>query len=77
MKRVTELYKKCFSVDRKTGEKTYLNPKLSKEELTFLYEIDNPIDGFGYQKTQELGNCVTKENHQKMFRLFLIAVLKI
>ena len=50
MKRVTELYKKCFSVDRKTGEKTYLNPKLSKEELTFLYEIDNPIDGFGYQK---------------------------
>src|SRR3989338_3430367 len=40
MKKVTELYQKCFKIDRKTQEKTYLNPTLTKEDLVFLYEIN-------------------------------------
>ncbi|MDP3955652.1 MAG: hypothetical protein Q8Q18_00190 [bacterium] len=50
MKKVTEIYKKCFSVDRKTKEKSALNPTLTKKELQFLYEINGNIEGFGYQK---------------------------
>lgn len=50
MRKMTDIYNKCFSVDKKTDEKKYLNPELSKEELRFLYEIDSEIEGFGYQK---------------------------
>ena len=50
MKKMTTLYGKCFKEDRKTGEKTYLNPVLSKEDLVFLYEMDAKIEGFGYER---------------------------
>ena len=50
MKNITKLYRKCFKIDRKTKEKTYLNPTLTKEELQFLYEVNSTIEGFGYQK---------------------------
>jgi len=48
MQKMTVIHQKSFSVDEKTGVKTYLNPELTKEELMFLYEIDGKIEGFGY-----------------------------
>jgi hypothetical protein len=50
MKRMTALYQKYFHVDPKTKEKTLLSPTLTKEDIRFLYEIDEKIDGFGYDK---------------------------
>lgn len=47
MQQMTEIYKKSFSIDKKTEVKTYLEPKLTKEELSFLYELDRKIEGFG------------------------------
>ncbi len=52
MKQMTAIYDKCFKVDRKTRQKTYLNPELNAKELRFLYEIDSPIKGFGYEDTR-------------------------
>lgn len=48
MQQMTTIHKKCFSVDKKTGVKTYLSPHLNKEELIFLYELEGKIEGFGY-----------------------------
>ena len=50
MKKMTIIYEKSFKEDKKTGEKSYLNPELSKEELMFIHEINDSIQGFGYQK---------------------------
>ena len=50
MKRMTKLYNRFFKIDKKTKEKTNLNPELTRDDLSFLYEIDDSIDGFGYQK---------------------------
>ena len=30
--------------------KTKINQPLTREDLIFLYEIDQPIEGFGYDK---------------------------
>ncbi|MFH0804479.1 MAG: hypothetical protein V1896_02670 [Candidatus Zambryskibacteria bacterium] len=62
MKQMTEIYKKCFKIDRKTKEKTYLNPELTKEELVFLYEIDQKIEGFGYNKDPRIEEIREKRN---------------
>ena len=49
MKRLTEIYNKSFGhKDPKTGEREFLSPKYSAEELEFIYQLNNPIDGFGY-----------------------------
>lgn len=48
MQRMTMIYHKSFSVDKKTAVKTYLNPNFTKEELRFLYQVDGKIEGFGY-----------------------------
>jgi hypothetical protein len=50
MKKMTDIYKKCFQKDKQTGERSYLNPKLEKDELLFLYEMNSKIEGFGYKK---------------------------
>ncbi len=56
MKHLTAIYNQCFKVEKvKEGNneveyKTYLNPTLTKEDLIFLYEINVPIEGFGYIK---------------------------
>ncbi len=50
MKKVTEIWNKCFTEDKTTKEKTYLNPKLSKDDLMFLYEVNSSIEGFGYDR---------------------------
>jgi len=62
MKKMTAIYEKSFKEDRKTGEKTYLNPELSKDELIFLYEIDSKIQGFGYQKDSRIEELRQKRN---------------
>jgi len=42
--------------------KTQKNEKLSKTELEFLYEINSPIEGFGYQKDPRIGEIRSKRN---------------
>jgi hypothetical protein len=49
MQMMTAIYHKSFSIDKKTAVKTYLNPNLTREELRFLYQVDDKIKGFGYQ----------------------------
>ena len=65
MKEMTEIYNKCFRVDRKTKEKTYLNPTLTKDELTFLYEINNKIEGFGYDQDPRIKELRDQRDPQK------------
>ncbi len=62
MKMLTGIYEKCFEVDAKTGERKYLDPELSKEELMFLYEIDEPIEGFGYEEDPRIGEIQSLRN---------------
>lgn len=62
MRRMTALYEKCFSLDKESGEKKYLNSNLSKEELNFLYEIDSEIEGFGYQKDPRIAELRGQRN---------------
>jgi len=62
MKRVTELYDKSFKVDNKTKEREYLKPELTKEDLIFLYELNDHIDGFGYKKDSRSAEIIDKRN---------------
>ena len=64
MKRMTTLYNKCFKKAKKTKEKTYLNPELSKEDLRFLYEFDAPIEGFGYDKDPRIEEVRSQRNYR-------------
>lgn len=50
MKYLTSIYNRIVKVNKETKEKTYQNIALSKEELRFLYEMDSPIESFGYDK---------------------------
>lgn len=51
MKKLTAIDEKCIVRDPKTGAITErLDPKLTREELTFLYELDSPIESFGYRE---------------------------
>ncbi|TAN57089.1 hypothetical protein EPN15_05500 [Patescibacteria group bacterium] len=65
MKKVTELYELCFKIDKKTEEKTYLNPELTKDDLIFLYEIDAPIEGFGYEKDPRVAELRAQRNPEE------------
>lgn len=62
MKKMTAIYKKSFIEDKQSGEKTYLNPTLTKDELTFLYEIDQSIEGFGYQRDPRIEELRDQRN---------------
>ena len=62
MKEMTAIYNKCFKIDKGTGEKIYLNPALTKDELTFLYEINFPIEGFGYDKDTRIAELRNKRD---------------
>lgn len=48
MRRLTDIYKK-----HKEGE------ELTKEDLRFVYEIDGPVEGFGYQKDPRIEQILT------------------
>jgi len=54
MKRLTEIEKK-----------TSAGKKLSREDLVFLYEIENPIQGFGYQKDPRVQEILEQRNPQE------------
>jgi hypothetical protein len=54
MKRLTDICNK----DR-SGE------ELRREDLKFLYEVDNKIEGFGYRKDPRIKELKTKRNHIK------------
>lgn len=62
MKLMTEIYTKCFKVDKETREKDYSNPKLSKAELEFLYEIYSEIQSFGYDKDPRIEEIRSQRN---------------
>lgn len=65
MKKMTTIYEKSFKEDRKTGEKTYLNPSLSKDDLIFIYEINAPIEGFGYDRDPRIDELRLGRNLQE------------
>jgi hypothetical protein len=54
MKHVTELVKK-----QEKGE------PFTKADLTFLYELDTPIEGFGYDKDPRIEEIKSKRNRQE------------
>ncbi len=70
MKQVTSIWEKTFKEDRKTGEKTSLNPNLSKEELIFLYEIKEKIEGFGYQRDPRIAEILATRNPKEDAPIF-------
>jgi hypothetical protein len=65
MKRMTDIYNVCFSLDKKTGEKTYLNPSLTKDDLVFLYEINFSIEGFGYGEDPRIAELRKERNPEE------------
>ncbi len=65
MKKMTALYNKCFRIETKTKEKIPLNHELTKEDLSFLYEIESPIQGFGYQKDPRIAELRQGRNIKK------------
>lgn len=65
MKKLTEIDEKCFKRDQKTGEVTeQLDPTLTTEELRFLYEIDAPIEGFGYGHDKRIEQILSNRNRR-------------
>ena len=46
-------------------EKTDNNEKLTKEELSFIYEINSNITGFGYHKDPRIEKIIKKRNIKK------------
>jgi len=67
MERLTEIYDKTFKIiDFDKGEKKYLNPEYTNEEIKFIYEIDSKIEGFGYQRDLRIDEIV-KERDGKDF----------
>ena len=54
----TEDMKKLTEIERKTEK----NQKLTKPDLIFLYEIDSPIEGFGYQTDPRIQELRDKRN---------------
>ncbi len=50
--------KRLTLIDKKVNNKQ----ELSKEELKFLYEIDNSIEGFGYQKDPRIEDIISKRS---------------
>ncbi len=65
MKRLTEIYDKCFIISEKGAMPQYLAPSLSKDDLLFLYEIDAPIEGFGYQRDPRIAEIRSKRNPEE------------
>ncbi len=49
----------------KLYNKFQTNQELSCEELKFLYEIDNNIQGFGYEKDPRINEIIKYRNKRK------------
>ncbi|MFH0779307.1 MAG: hypothetical protein V1928_00435 [Parcubacteria group bacterium] len=50
--------KKLTEIDKKTRK----NETLTQEELIFLYEMNGPIEGFGYQRDPRIKEIIAKRN---------------
>lgn len=57
-KKKSENMKKLTEIEKKTKS----NQKLNKEDLLFLYEIDSPIEGFGYQRDPRIEEIRSQRN---------------
>ena len=62
MKRVTDIYRCCFKKGAEGEDIKYLNPKLSKDDLLFIYEVNSSIEGFGHQKDPRIAEIRAKRN---------------
>ncbi len=60
LKKVHDM-KLLTEIDRKVQQ----GVELSKEELRFLYEIDSPIEGFGWEKDPRICEIISKRNVKK------------
>lgn len=63
-----EFYKKRVEDMRRltaVEEKAKAGDKLTKEELIFLYEIETPVEGFGYQRDPRIDELITERNTDK------------
>ena len=49
-------------IDKKVNK----NIELSLDELKFLYEMDNEIEGFGYEKDPRIQEIINKRNQKKI-----------
>lgn len=63
----TEDMKKLTELERKTAKEE----KLTKEDLVFLYEVDNKIEGFGYQTDPRIKELRDKRNPKEDALLIL------
>ncbi len=52
-------------------KKTKQGEKLTKDELTFLYEIESPIEGFGYQRDPRIDELRAQRNAREDAPLLL------
>ena len=52
-------------IDKKVNK----NIELSLDELKFLYEMDNEIEGFGYEKDPRIQEIINKRNQKKDYAL--------
>jgi len=73
-----EKYRKASADMRRLTEienKANKGEELTKEDLAFLYEIDSPIEGFGYEKDPRIKELLNRRNTRKdlaaVFRLLL------
>lgn len=59
-----EYQKKSFDMKRLTAieYKTIAGQELTSEDLTFLYEINSPIEGFGYEKDPRIEEILKQRN---------------
>ena len=62
MKQMTAIYKKCFKKLPNSDEVKPLNPELTKEELSFLYELDSKIESFGYYRDRRINEVLETRN---------------
>ncbi len=57
LKKESDMQKLTY-IDHKMGS----GQELSKDDLSFLYEIDSPIEGFGYQKDPRIAELRSRRN---------------
>lgn len=65
MKKVTELYDRFFDENKNIKKELLFDIELTDNELRFLYEIDSPIRGFGYEKDPRVGKILSARNRKK------------
>ena len=73
MQRLTDIHRKIFDFNRKTGEySTKDDPEeLTADDLRFLYEIDGSIEGFGYRDDPRIKELLDdRDTRQDLAKLF-------